>query len=71
MHIECVTHSAAGQVVLVLMAARLRPGLDFRVDDPTVRARPTRFSLHVGIPPHVVRQLHGISGASIENERAG
>ena len=69
MQIECTTMRAAQQVLLILLGAQLRRGQEFQLDSPHVLDPPTRFIVHVDLPPKSLRRLRHIPGISIELER--
>ena len=71
MQIECVTTSAASQVVFILMAARLQPGVEFHVDGPYIPDPPVQFRLSAPPSSDIVRQLQGIADISIEGAAVG
>lgn len=69
MQIECMTTSAAAQVLFILTDAHLRPGRAFHIAGPSLPNPPIRFSLHVNPPAYVMQQLQGIPDISIEGMR--
>jgi len=60
MDIECLTTSAAIDVLRILLASHMRPGGAFRVTDPWPRGVPIRFTLSAAPPAHLVEQLQVI-----------
>lgn len=69
MQIECVTTTAAAQVMLALIAQRLQPGKDFYVDGPNLPDPPACFTLYVNLPYTVLSQLRTILDTIITDER--
>jgi hypothetical protein len=59
---------AAQQVLLILLGAQLRVGQEFQLDSPHVLDPPTRFTLHVNLPPRSLHQLQRIPDITIERE---
>ena len=68
MQIECTTAAAAAQVVLILINAHLRPGMEFRVAGPRLPDPPILFSFHMHPLPHVVRQFKAVADAIITGD---
>jgi len=66
MQIECMTTRAGAEVVFLLLDSKLRPGLDFHAHDPYPLTAPIRFTLHVDVSAHMLRELHNIADAIIQ-----
>lgn len=70
MQIQCMTTSAAAQVLFVLIDAHLRPGAEFQMTSPRAPDPPIRFTLRRNLSTDVVHQLQGIPDIVIASERA-
>jgi hypothetical protein len=68
MLIRCMTVSAAFDVLLILMSARLRPGCAFRLTGPYPPETPVHFAFAYAPPTQVLEQLHTIPDIIVEQE---
>ena len=60
MHIICTTTEAAGELMLVLTDAYMRPGKEFHISVPHAPDPPIRFTVHVNLPAHILHQMQSL-----------
>ena len=70
MQIECLTLSAAVDVLSILLGARLRPGGAFRVTDSLPSGTSFYFTFSEAPPAHLVKQLLAIPDTFIGEKGA-
>ena len=68
MQIQCKTLTAAFDVLLILLSARLRPGGAFRLTGPCPPDTPVHFTFAHAPPAHILEQLQTISDIIVEQE---
>jgi hypothetical protein len=65
MHIECTTTSAAAQVLMILLAAELRPVYDFELRPVISTTPPITFTPLLALPALLLTQLRAIPDTTI------
>ena len=68
MQIECLTLSAAVDVLSILLGARLRPGGAFRVTDSLPSGTSFHFTFSAPPPAHLVAHVRAIPDTTIVEE---